>query len=147
MKIISGGQTGADMGGLIGAVRAKIETGGTAPKGYRTEYGPADKFLKPMGLVESKEHNYNFRTMANINNSDGTVIFADHIESFGTQFTINTCRSYNKPYICNPKIKELKEFIKYHDVKILNVAGNRESVAPGIQQRTADFIYKTFKKD
>jgi hypothetical protein len=35
--IISGGQTGADQGGLFAAEILKIKTGGYAPKGYRTE--------------------------------------------------------------------------------------------------------------
>ena len=30
-KIISGGQTGADLGALVGARRIGLETGGTAP--------------------------------------------------------------------------------------------------------------------
>ena len=38
-KIISGGQTGADKGGLIAAKKANIKTGGIAPKGFMTEAG------------------------------------------------------------------------------------------------------------
>ena len=43
IKVISGGQTGADQGGLEGAMtysilsKHKVSTGGTAPKNFRTE--------------------------------------------------------------------------------------------------------------
>ena len=52
MKIISGGQTGADLGGLEGARDAGIETGGWAPAGYRTEIGDQEELLKGFGLKE-----------------------------------------------------------------------------------------------
>ena len=39
-KIISGGQTGADYGALLAAHALGLETGGWAPKGWRTEDGP-----------------------------------------------------------------------------------------------------------
>ncbi len=39
-KIISGGQTGADRGGLLAGEALKIETGGTAPPIFMTELGP-----------------------------------------------------------------------------------------------------------
>ena len=61
-KIISGGQTGADIGGLIGAKRAGIKTGGTAPRGYKTEKGPQIQSLKYLGLVEHPSEHYRHRT-------------------------------------------------------------------------------------
>ena len=39
--IISGGQTGADQGGLLAARKSGIQTGGWCPLGWRTELGPA----------------------------------------------------------------------------------------------------------
>ena len=38
-KIISGGQSGADLAGLKAAIKLGIETGGFIPKNYRTENG------------------------------------------------------------------------------------------------------------
>jgi hypothetical protein len=46
VKVISGGQTGADQGGLVAARTLKIETGGTAAKGWLTEDGPKRKLLQ-----------------------------------------------------------------------------------------------------
>src|SRR2546422_7963506 len=45
-KIISGGQTGADMGALLAAQDLSVESGGVAPKGWLTEEGP-QLFLLP----------------------------------------------------------------------------------------------------
>jgi len=39
-KIISGGQTGADQGGLNAGLLLGIETGGTAPPRFMTDAGP-----------------------------------------------------------------------------------------------------------
>lgn len=146
MKIISGGQTGADLGGLEGAKKAMVQTGGMAPRGYRTENGSNYELDTVYGLSASHDYKYNHRTEHNIRTSDATVIFAGNIHSAGTQLTITTCRNNYKPYLCNPKVKELVSFIKYHNVNILNVAGNRESVCPGIQKLTCDAIYKTLRK-
>jgi hypothetical protein len=143
IQIISGGQTGADRGGLEGAKKAGIKTGGTAPYGWRTESGP-DLSLKDMGLKESGDSNYKSRTIENIKNSDGTVIFADKLQSAGTKMTINIAKENNKPYIINPTAEQLKEFAS--GKRILNIAGNRESVSPGIQKRVSDIISQAFSK-
>ena len=145
MKIISGGQTGSDLGGLEGAKKAKLETGGMAPHGYRTENGPNLELHTVYGLKESDRSNYNYRTQQNIKNSDGTVIFAKNVASPGTHLTITICRGEKKPYICNPSVNELQGFCNYHNVQVLNVAGNRESVAPGIQKKACEIIWKAFK--
>jgi hypothetical protein len=147
MKIISGGQTGADLGGLEGARDVKVETGGHCPAECRTENGPNLELKSIYGLVETEASNYNARTLLNIKNSDGTAIFADKLDSRGTVLTINNCRTQRKPYICNPTAGELIGFITWHNVEVLNVAGNRESVAPGIQLRVRDIIYKTLTSE
>ena len=50
-KIISGFQTGADIGGILAAKRLGLETGGTMPKGFRTEDGPRPEFAELYGAV------------------------------------------------------------------------------------------------
>ena len=54
-KIISGGQTGADMGALLAARELGIPTGGVAPKGWLTENGPQEELLRNFGLIECEE--------------------------------------------------------------------------------------------
>jgi len=125
VKIISGGQTGVDRLGLEIAKELGIETGGVAPKNYKTEKG-ADPSLKEFGLSEDESSEYNSRTEKNVKASDATVIFGD-ATSAGTKLTISLLKKNNKPYIINPSAKQLSDFLKDNNVKVLNVAGNRGS--------------------
>ena len=125
-RVISGGQTGVDQAGLEVAAELGIETGGTAPKGYRTERG-ADPTLKRYGLDESASSDYLSRTEANVVDSDATVYFAADKSSAGLKATERFARKHKKPISFNPNVSQLKAFIKKYNVKVLNVAGNRES--------------------
>lgn len=143
--VISGGQTGADIGGLVGARRAGVRTGGTAPRGWRTEAGPQRATLLSFGLVESPDEGYPARTEKNASDSDLTIIFARDASSSGTKATIAYCRKYGKPFqIINPFSPmagaALAEAIATHKPRVLNVAGNRESKSPGIARAVAALI-------
>ncbi|MFM7602888.1 MAG: YpsA SLOG family protein [Pseudanabaena sp.] len=137
--IISGGQTGADWGGLLAAADVGIATGGLAPKGYLTELG-ANLELAEFGLVESDSADYEVRTVHNVLAADATVIFADHIHSDGTKLTIASCIKHQKPYLINPDAPTLHDWLLKQKVKVLNVAGNRESVAQGIGDRVRSIL-------
>ncbi|MFA0813564.1 YpsA SLOG family protein [Microbulbifer epialgicus] len=147
-KIISGGQTGADIGGLDGARRVGISTGGWAPLGYLTEEGARPEMLKSYGLVESHSAKYRERTRQNVENSDATLILATLPNSDGTALTLNYCQNLGKPYILvNPSrdcIAEIRGFINSVKPEILNIAGNRESISPGIADKTAKIIQQVF---
>lgn len=138
IKIISGGQTGADQGGLWAGKVLKLETGGVIPKNFRTDTGP-NPALKEFGLVEDESSNYQPRTIKNVKNSTGTVWFGNS-NSPGGKLTINTCKKFGKPYIINPTKEALIKWIDWNKITILNVAGNRESSSPGIQQKVRDFL-------
>lgn len=125
-RVISGGQTGVDQIGIKVARRLGIPTGGTAPKGWRTEDGPRPS-LAEFGLVESFSPDYATRTAENAYDSDGTVIFADDLDTPGTKCTIKALKRHYKPYVVNPNVEQLVEFLNKHKISILNVAGNRGS--------------------
>src|SRR3546814_12294289 len=72
--VISGGQTGADQGGLLGARAAGVRTGGTAPRDWRTEDGAAP-WLAEVGLVASPRNTYAARTRTNAGTADGPSLF------------------------------------------------------------------------
>jgi len=74
LRIISGGQTGADQGGLIAARELGIPSGGTAPKDWLTESGSNEQLLRSFGLVECAEPGYDARTRKNVVDSDGTLL-------------------------------------------------------------------------
>ena len=143
-RAISGGQSGADLGGLVGARRAGIPTGGVAPKNYMTEKGPQPEALKAFGLIEDDVDGYGSRTEKNAAAGDVTIIFAKNQRSGGTGKTIRSCVAAGKPYLLvNPFedcIEEVEAFLAEHKPKVLNVAGNRETVAPGIASRVAGII-------
>lgn len=141
MKVISGGQTGVDQGGLFGARDAGVETGGTAPLGYLTEDG--ENFgLKNFGLVESSSRKYPPRTEKNVVDSDGTLIIGK--VSPGSLLTKKLCIKHNKPFLwLDPDVLSVEEavtFIRENNINTLNVAGNREKNSPGIFLLTRNFI-------
>jgi hypothetical protein len=143
LKIISGGQTGADRGALEIAKKMGFETGGTAPKNFMTEDGP-DLTLIDFGLVEYGVAGYPPRTRKNVAESDGTVIF-EEVVSRGSRLTENLCISFKKPYKINPSVEDLVKFITSRKIGVLNVAGNRESVSPGINLHVQTILEKVLK--
>lgn len=142
-KIISGGQTGADQGGWLAAVALGLETGGWMPLGFITEDGPRPEFAELYGAVEHPSREYPPRTLANAEDSDATVWFGSG-DSRGFGCTMNAVRKAGRPSIVFSKRsadpKALREFLDLHRVEVLNVAGNRESMAPGIAVRVRDFV-------
>jgi Circularly permutated YpsA SLOG family len=150
-KIISGGQTGADMGALIAARELGIESGGVAPRGWLTENGPQEELLRGFGLTECDEGGYEARTRRNAAVSDGTLLVGPHT-SGGSGLTHDTVRQLAKPLFLLPfektlniqpeanRLGEFRSWLKDHEILTLNVAGNRESQSPGIADFTREFL-------
>lgn len=146
-KIISGGQTGADQAGLAAAKLLGLETGGTAPFGYRTDAGPNRKLLRDTyGLKESLSREYQPRTIVNVRESDGTVVFGN-LDSPGTKLTIAQCIKQDKPVCSNPTALELHDWADEKNIQVLNVAGNRERTNPGIYERVRALVVDAFTDD
>jgi len=148
-KIISGGQTGADMGGLDAAKQFGFETGGMAPKGYLTEKGKTP-MLAEYGLIESEKSDYVPRTYDNAKNGDGTIRIAHDFNSAGELCTLKAINQYNKPYIDvnvhNPPDHEVvAQWIIDNKIEVLNVAGNRESKVKGIHEYTVNYLLTVFE--
>jgi hypothetical protein len=146
--IISGGQSGADLGGLFAAEALGIKTGGEAPLGFRTEQGRQMLLQYRFGLHEGVSRNYSFRTMNNVINSDATLIVATDFSSKGTVQTIKYCNQFNKPFLLLPVNAgcydaRLRDFVQ--NIEVLNIAGNRESVSPGITIATRDLIIRALR--
>jgi hypothetical protein len=153
IKVISGGQTGADMGGLQGAKALGLPTGGTAAAGWMTENG-SNPNLQKYGLVEGEKGNtaketFNKRTVENIRNADGTAIFGN-VNSPGSRFTVQAARDIGKPVLHVPldialnnrpiAAQQLRDFVEQNNIQILNIAGNRENKAPGLQAAVAEIV-------
>lgn len=145
VKIISGGQTGADQGGLFAGEAIGLETGGWVPKGCRTEVGPYPELVTRFGCREHESPDWGPRTEANIIDSDGTVIFGD-VRSPGSRLTIRLCKQHRKPRLENPTIEEFVVWLASFRIGTLNVAGNRESKMPGIQQQVKEFLVQAIRR-
>lgn len=130
-KIISGGQDGADRGGIEAAYSLGVATGGWAPKGWRTVSGSRPE-LANLGLQEHHSEGYPARTKLNVKESDGTIIIAMDPNSPGSRITLEFCKKFNKPYlIVAGEIKEsmfayILEWVKKYNIETLNIAGNRD---------------------
>jgi hypothetical protein len=144
IRIISGGQTGADRAALDAALSAGIECGGWCPEGRLAEDGQIAA-LYP--LVELVGGGYRQRTFKNIEDSDGTAIFYFDRPRGGTELTLAKCIKLSKPYklidastVAAKQAGEiLRIFVANAGVRTLNVAGPRESSAPG----TYAFVHQT----
>jgi hypothetical protein len=145
LKVISGGQTGADIAGLMAAKKCGLETGGFAANGFETENGKRPDYEKTYNLAD-KHFNYAQRTVENVKFSDVTIIFAGNINSSGTRLTMNTCIKFGKKYLLNPTVDGVIKFLAENNPKIVNIAGNRESVAPGITTRVEKLLIDAFRR-
>lgn len=149
LRIISGGQTGADQGGLEAAKILRIPTGGWMPRGFLTEAGRRPEFAKLYEMREHSQAEYTPRTEANVLYADGTLIFGD-VTSVGSRNTHDFCTKHHKPCYVLPwrsgqpvPIDSLPDFLRWladNKITILNVAGNRESGQPGIQVAVRGFL-------
>lgn len=137
-KIISGAQTGADRAGLDAAIELEIPYGGWVPRGRRSEDGSIPARYE--GLRETVSTGYPPRTRLNVKDADGTVVFTYGKPERGSALTLQIAGWLKKPALhidlCGPKLRvcadTLASWIDEHCVRTLNVAGNRESVSPGI---------------
>lgn len=148
-KIISGGQTGSDQGGLEAGQKLGLETGGWIPKGWLTEVG-SNPELKKYGLIEHTSSSYVPRTYANVKDSDGTLRIAYNFQSAGELCTLKAIKQYNKPYYdvnihSAHEHEKVAQWIIDNNIQVLNIAGNRESKCPGLQEFTFNYLIEVFK--
>ena len=144
MKVISGGQTGADQAGLAAAHDCLIETGGWMPAGFLTSAGLRPSFAKKYGMKDTKFRGYRDRTRKNVEESDGTIWFGNP-DSPGGKLTINTAKELGKPVLevkfdkSTLKVGEkIARWLLLENIQTVNIAGNREDTNPGIYQFTYD---------
>jgi hypothetical protein len=148
--VISGGQTGADAGALVGAKQLGIKTGGWMPYNCMTENGPLPAMLELYGMKEHPNPGYPARTKQNARWADVTIWVgdpdADLKDDRGFRCTEKACFNYGKPFLENPTPEELREFCERNDVKVLNVAGPRASKDKLAHRRAAELIKEAFNE-
>lgn len=149
--IVSGGQTGVDRAALDTALELSVNYGGWCPRG-----GWAEDMPDPPGLLqaypklrETSARRPAMRTEWNIRDSDATLILCASLGlgiSPGTVFTQERAQHHCKPAI----VLELGDYgsldkgaewlATFNSTIILNIAGPRESEAPGIYEASRYFI-------
>lgn len=151
MKIISGAQTGVDRAALDVALSLGLPQGGWCPKGRRAEDGTIDVRYH---LMETVTAEYPERTLANIRDSDGTLILVTkplNEISDGTRTTYVAAEEQQKPrylvnLLANPEVATVLAWIETNSIKTLNIAGPRESQSPGIYQQAVEYLTTLLSK-
>lgn len=149
-KIISGGQTGVDQGALEFALSHGVVCDGYCPKGRMCEDG---RIPDRYPLTELMSEEYEARTLKNVRESDGTLVLVrDGNQGEGTRLTIHYCQELKKPFEVLDMSMDRQEmfdmFIQWledSDIRVLNVAGNRESHDQGIHEETIEFLEFLFE--
>jgi hypothetical protein len=123
---------------------AGVPCGGWCPRGRRAEDGPIpDRYP----LRETPTADYPQRTAWNVRDSDGTVILHQGRVDRGTALTERIARRQRKPVlvldVTGAAPAELAAWIAKEGIARLNVAGPRESRAPGLQAAAARFLAET----
>jgi len=132
-KIVSGGQTGVDRAALDAALAAGLDCGGWCPRGRRAEDGAIPEIYP---LTETDEETYVARTRRNVEDSDGTLVFAwGGAPSGGTRLTVEHARRIGRPHLVvdlhRPSLARIERWLAGRGIRVLNVAGPRESSRPG----------------
>ncbi len=141
-KIVSGGQTGVDRAALDVARELGLPCGGWIPRGRRAEDGRLAA-IYPMRETESRE--YAPRTRLNVRDSDATLILTRGRPTGGTALTAECARALGRPHLVVDlagaiDLPAIREWLARHDVKVLNVAGPRESSQPGTYEASVPVL-------
>jgi hypothetical protein len=146
IEVVSGGQTGVDRAALDTARALGLRCGGWCPRGRRAEDGPigADYPLR-----ETPGEDYAQRTEWNVRDSDGTLVLVRGRTGPGTAFTIEIARRRGRPLLVvdlrdDPDPTAARRWIENEGIRVLNVAGPRESQDPGIGAAARAFLERLF---
>jgi hypothetical protein len=136
-KIVSGGQTGADRAALDWGMARGIPHGGWCPRGRKAEDGIIPACYR---LEETRSAAYRKRTEWNVRDSGGTGIFTiSPVLTGGSKKTAVLARKHGRP--CLHIFAQaagvtgatlLRDFVRQHGIRVLNVAGSRASKEPEI---------------
>ena len=142
MRVVSGGQTGVDRAALDAALHAGLPVGGFCPRGRLAEDGTIPERYP---LVETRSAEYPQRTEWNVRDSDATLVLTRGAPTGGTAYTLEVARQLGRPALvvdlaAQPDPAAARKWCLEHAVRTLNVAGPRESGAPGIYVEARAFM-------
>jgi len=145
-RIVSGGQTGVDRGALDAAIAVGIPHGGWCPAGRLAEDG---RIPDRYELRENDSADYAERTEKNVVDSDATLILHRGRLKGGTQLTRYLASRHGKPCLVvnldQPNSGDkVRAWLASAEVRILNVAGPRESSSQGIAAAARQLLTELF---
>ena len=144
-----GGESGGQISeGIIAHQRRRV----------RFEFTPIPDERAPTGAgveepdllsTETPLPDYAQRTAWNVRDSDGTLILHRADASPGTNLTMKEAQSLGKPVLLldltrGPEPTDVTRWMIENEIHILNVAGPRESEAPGIYEAARVFLEEVF---
>ena len=124
-----------DRAALDVALKHGMESDGWCPTGRLDEFG---RIPDRYSLRELENGGFTERTLQNVKDSDGTVIVYPGKLSGGTEQTVRFCIEQGRPHelidassVSNDKAAQLiANFVRENKIKILDVAGPRQSEWP-----------------
>jgi hypothetical protein len=137
-RLVSGGQTGVDRAALDAALalapEAGFEVGGWCPRGRWAEDGPIPARYP---LRETPSADPAERTAWNVRDADGTLILTRGALSGGTLLSAECAEARGRPLLvvdldAPAEVGVIDGWRRAHEIRVLNVAGPRESEAPGV---------------
>ena len=142
MKIVSGGQTGADRAALDFALAHGLRIGGWLPRGRATEDGPLPE--RYAGMTETESPDPAVRTERNVRDSDATLILSHGALTGGSLLTLRSAERAGRPvlHLDLERMSEaaaaerLRAWLAEVRPRTLNVAGPRASKDPAIAAAT-----------
>lgn len=151
-RLVSGGQTGADRGGLDAALLLGLDHGGWCPRGRRAEDGSI-----PLGyrMRETASHHYAVRTEMNVIDSDATLIIGRGALAGGSALTARLSAAHGKPWLYvdlntstrDQAARRVQAWLRSLAIAVLNIAGPRESQSPGIADATRALLLDVLGHD
>lgn len=142
LRVISGGQTGVDRAALDVALELGLPCGGWCPAGRRAEDGPIPARYP---LTETAGADYAERTRRNVVEADATLVLCHGGLNGGTLLTVEVALELDKPCLVidlrRPwQPSQVQPWLHACAVTTLNLAGPRETGAPGIHALASDFL-------
>jgi Circularly permutated YpsA SLOG family len=154
VKLVCGGETGADRAAVDFALTHHVAYGGWVPRD-----GWAEDFYEPPGLlgvyaefVPTQSTDLAVRTTLNVRDSTATIVFSPPIAtSSGVTQTLTMANVLKRPIaVIDPSSPDadalFDAFLRRIGPEVtLNVAGPRESEVPGLYEAVTDLLDNNLK--
>ena len=145
-RVVSGGQTGVDRAALDVARERGLPCGGWCPRGRRAEDGVIPERYP---LKETPSSDYSERTEWNVRDSDATLVLTWGPPTGGTAYTIERVIFWGRSLLLvdlsgAPGPSLVRDWLRSEGVRVLNVAGPRESGRPGVYAKARRLLESAF---